>query len=124
MVGEADAGGGIPADLYHEQQSYQLCALHVLNNLLGRRELAKADMDRICRQLAPGAWINPHRSVLGLGNYDANVIMAALQERGLEMRWFDKRRYAERDLQIRFGSAVWKHAVPLPWRKNALSKVN
>lgn len=37
-------------------------------------------------------WINPHKSLLGLGNYDINVIMAALQLRGREAVWFDKRR--------------------------------
>ena len=81
------------SELYHEQQSCQLCALHVLNNLLQRREFSKADLDAICARLAPDAWINPHKSMLGLGNYDANVIMAALQDErvNMELRWFDKR---------------------------------
>lgn len=36
--------------------------------------------------------VNPHRSVLGTGNYDVNVIMAALQSRELAAVWWDKRR--------------------------------
>jgi len=44
-----------------------------------------------CR-LSPDAWINPHRSLLGIGNYDINVIMVALQSRGYETVWFDKRK--------------------------------
>uniref|UniRef100_A0A8C3CFI4 Josephin-2 n=1 Tax=Cairina moschata TaxID=8855 RepID=A0A8C3CFI4_CAIMO len=46
--------------------------------------------------LAPDARLNPHRSVLGTGNYDVNVIMAALQSLGLAAVWWDKRRSLER----------------------------
>ncbi len=77
---------------YHERQSCQLCALHVLNNLFGGKEFDKAELDGICYRLSPDAWINPHKSVLGLGNYDVNVIMSALQTKGYEVKWFDKRR--------------------------------
>ncbi|XP_062460246.1 josephin-2-like, partial [Pezoporus occidentalis] len=44
-------------------------------------------------RLAPGAWLNPHRSLLG--NYDVNVLMAALQGQGLAVLWWDKRRPLE-----------------------------
>ena len=43
--------------------------------------------------LAPDSYINPHRSMLGLGNYDVNVIILALQQKGFDTMWFDKRRY-------------------------------
>lgn len=43
-------------------------------------------------RLAPQCVVNPHRSVLGTGNYDVNVIMAALQSRDLAAVWWDKRR--------------------------------
>lgn len=36
--------------------------------------------------------MNPHRSPLGLGNYDVNVMIAALQLRNLQVVWFDKRK--------------------------------
>ncbi|MGH0161295.1 UNVERIFIED_CONTAM: hypothetical protein FKN15_040394 [Acipenser sinensis] len=42
--------------------------------------------------LSPESRMNPHRSFLGTGNYDVNVIMAALQSRGLAAVWWDKRR--------------------------------
>uniref|UniRef100_A0A9L0IS64 Josephin-2 n=1 Tax=Equus asinus TaxID=9793 RepID=A0A9L0IS64_EQUAS len=43
-------------------------------------------------QLAPDSRLNPHRSLLGTGNYDVNVIMAALQGLGLAAVWWDRRR--------------------------------
>lgn len=108
--------------IYHERQMRELCALHALNNLfqgwlysvfaqqyvranafslslsLSRWRRAasgsfvKSELDEICEQLSPCEWINPHRSVLGLGNYDINVIMTALQTKGYEAIWFDKRK--------------------------------
>ncbi|XP_070306537.1 josephin-2 isoform X1 [Odocoileus virginianus] len=44
------------------------------------------------RRLAPDSRLNPHRSLLGTGNYDVNVIMAALQGQGLAAVWWDRRR--------------------------------
>jgi hypothetical protein len=36
--------------IYHERQSLQLCALHVINNLLQDRAMLKSDLDAIwCR---------------------------------------------------------------------------
>lgn len=52
----------------------------------------KVQLDDICKQLSPSEWINPHKSMLGLGNYDINVIMTALQLKGCEAIWFDKRK--------------------------------
>lgn len=74
-------------------QVKELCALHALNNLFQERGFSKQELDQICDSLSPDVWINPHKSLLGLGNYDINVIMAALQRRGCEAVWFDKRRY-------------------------------
>lgn len=94
-------GGGGPGQpvggIYHERQVKELCALHALNNLFQARaddgeRFTKAQLDAICLQLSPDVWINPHRSLLGLGNYDVNVVMAALQTRGHEAVWWDKRR--------------------------------
>ncbi|XP_059761945.1 josephin-2 isoform X1 [Balaenoptera ricei] len=44
------------------------------------------------QRLAPDSRLNPHRSLLGTGNYDVNVIMAALQGQGLAAVWWDRRR--------------------------------
>ncbi|XP_065174036.1 josephin-1-like [Atheta coriaria] len=80
-------------DIYHEKQVRELCALHALNNLFqGINLFTKAELDVICQTLSPDVWINPHRSVLGLGNYDINVIMKALQDRDYCAIWFDKRK--------------------------------
>lgn len=49
-------------------------------------------MDEISVNLSPDNYINPHRSVLGLGNYDVNVIMAALQLKEMNLVWYDKRK--------------------------------
>jgi len=80
--------------VYHERQSKQLCALHVLNNLFQEKAFSKVELDDICLQLAPdsNSWWNPHRSPLGLGNYDVNVMMAALQIKDYQAIWFDKRK--------------------------------
>lgn len=52
----------------------------------------KEFLDNICAKLSPDEYINPHKSVLGLGNYDVNVLMAALETRSMQMEWFDKRK--------------------------------
>lgn len=78
---------------YHEKQVRELCALHALNNLFQDKDaFSKIELDSICHNLSPENWINPHKSILGLGNYDVNVIMSALQSRGYDMVWFDKRK--------------------------------
>ncbi|NXI53777.1 JOS2 protein, partial [Chloroceryle aenea] len=48
------------------------------------------------RRLSPNSFFNPHRSFLGTGNYDINVIMGALQSLELVGIWWDKRRSLER----------------------------
>ncbi|XP_010883184.1 josephin-2 [Esox lucius] len=79
-------------DVFHEKQRLELCAIHALNNVLQERVFTKETADDICKRLAPQCVVNPHRSMLGTGNYDVNVIMAALQCRDLAAVWWDKRR--------------------------------
>jgi josephin len=81
-----------PLDIYHEKQVKALCALHALNNLFQKSTFTQKDLDTICQDLSPDSWLNPHKSWIGLGNYDINVIMTALQGKYLEMTWFDKRK--------------------------------
>ncbi|XP_066588255.1 josephin-2-like [Prorops nasuta] len=88
----ASAGADMVKPIYHERQVKELCALHALNNLFQERGFSKQELDQICYSLSPDVWINPHKSLLGIGNYDINVIMAALQRKGCEAVWFDKRR--------------------------------
>ncbi|KAI4811113.1 hypothetical protein KUCAC02_014033 [Chaenocephalus aceratus] len=79
-------------EVFHEKQRLELCAIHALNNVLQERVFTKETADDICKRLAQQCVVNPHRSVLGTGNYDVNVIMAALQSRELAAVWWDKRR--------------------------------
>lgn len=60
-------------------------------NISERGSYSKSELDEICKHLSD-QWINPHRSMLGLGNYDINVIMTALQKKGCAAVWFDKRK--------------------------------
>ncbi|KAH7948736.1 hypothetical protein HPB49_001431 [Dermacentor silvarum] len=94
-LGSAGGSGG-PAgagQVYHERQVKELCALHALNNLFqDGQAFTKGSLDDICHSLSPDHLVNPHKSMLGLGNYDVNVIMSALQLRGYEAIWFDKRK--------------------------------
>lgn len=79
--------------VYHERQVKELCALHALNNLFqDGSAFSKQMLDNICHSLSPDNVVNPHKSMLGLGNYDVNVLMAALQKKGYEAVWFDKRK--------------------------------
>ena len=52
----------------------------------------QAELNDICYSLSPDSWVNPHKSMLGLGNYDINVITAALNTRQMGLVWFDKRK--------------------------------
>ncbi|KAF7227148.1 josephin-2 isoform X2 [Nothobranchius furzeri] len=88
-TGTSDMNEG---EVFHEKQRLELCAIHALNNVLQERVFTKETADDICKRLAPQCVVNPHRSVLGTGNYDVNVIMAALQSRELAAVWWDKRR--------------------------------
>jgi len=45
-------------------------------------------------RLSPEEFINPHKSILGRGNYNINVVMKALQLKNYEAIWFDKRKSA------------------------------
>ncbi|MEE6516170.1 hypothetical protein FKM82_025424 [Ascaphus truei] len=55
----------------------------------------KHQLSPLSPRLAPDSRFNPHRSVLGTGNYDVNVIMAALQTLDYAAVWWDKRRSLE-----------------------------
>ncbi|XP_056372224.1 josephin-2-like, partial [Oenanthe melanoleuca] len=117
-------GSGVAGGLYHERQRLELCALHALNNLLQRPWLSKAAADGICRRLAPRARPNPHRSPLGTGSYDVNVVMAALGTLGLAAVWWDRRRPLERlalppllGLLLNVPSRVTLGTLALPLRR-------
>ncbi|GAB5361485.1 hypothetical protein AAMO2058_000717200 [Amorphochlora amoebiformis] len=83
-----EAGG----EFYHEKQRWQRCGVHTLNNLFQKEVFTKEHFDRIANALAPGKFLNPHKSMLGTGNYDINVLSMALQEKKYTIKWFDKRK--------------------------------
>jgi josephin len=101
-------GKGPESDIqfYHEKQSLQRCAVHAINNLMQKKIYAAKDLDAIANSFS-NAWINPHKSVLGLGNYDANVLIKAVEDQGFEVKWFDKRKSTkDLDLNSIFGLIV------------------
>ena len=78
--------------MYHEHQSLYKCGVHAVNNLLGESCFNGADFERFAEELTPGSWWNPHKAVLGLGNYDVNVLEYALLKRDVAIEWHDNRR--------------------------------
>ncbi|GAA54903.1 Josephin-2 [Clonorchis sinensis] len=80
------------SEIYHEKQSLMLCCLHAINNLLQDRIFSKRSLDEIANNLCPSKVLNPHRNLFGLGNYDANVLLLALQQCGYDIVWCDKRK--------------------------------
>ncbi len=88
---------------YHERQRLMLCGVHALNNLFCNEAgeaaaaaappFSKASLDCIAESLQerhrsshqigawPGAFLNPHRSCLGLGNFDVVVLESAVAQR-------------------------------------------
>lgn len=100
--------------LYHEKQSLQRCALHTLNNLFQRKEFQKADLDVIAYELSPGSFVCPHKSMFGTGNYDVNVLMAALMTRHMVTKWWDRRNDpAEMEMEGLFGLIVNRRTLTL-----------
>eukprot|EP01105_Mastigella_eilhardi_P003954 TRINITY_DN15201_c0_g1_i1.p1 TRINITY_DN15201_c0_g1~~TRINITY_DN15201_c0_g1_i1.p1 ORF type:complete len:274 (+),score=93.20 TRINITY_DN15201_c0_g1_i1:107-823(+) len=96
---EVGAGRGQQRGVFFERQRLQLCAVHAVNNLLQGAHFDKDSFDGISVQLFEAAqtreFFNPHRSSLGLGFYDVNVIFQALASKGYEVQWFDSREGVE-----------------------------
>ena len=95
--------GAAPASrlIYHERQQKMMCGLHSINSLLQHdygAKFTKPDLDSICHLLDPPrcCHLNRHRHWAGLGDYDVNVLLYALSERGLDGTWFDSRQSASR----------------------------
>ena len=83
-----------------ETQRLLLCGLHALNNAVqgDAAHWDKAELDALCDTLDPPVcggwclcWLNKHRHWLGLGDYDVNVLLCALESRGLVGSWWDAR---------------------------------
>ncbi|KAG6552471.1 hypothetical protein Mapa_005891 [Marchantia paleacea] len=97
-VHSRDAGG-----IYHERQRLQLCLLHALNNLLqGENAFTRKELDDIADKLptmtsSSDRWrpwsliLKRHRNSL-TGDYDVNVLIAALASRRKDVKWYDRRK--------------------------------
>lgn len=77
-------------EVYHETQRRMWCALHALNALLQEPAYDAAALTEIALSIG-GKLELAHRWPL-MGNWDINVMMLALQQRGLEVQWWDRRR--------------------------------
>ncbi|KAJ8452668.1 hypothetical protein Cgig2_005004 [Carnegiea gigantea] len=92
----------IRAEIYHERQRLQFCLLHALNNLFQEKDaFTRADLDGIAEKLSlddptPDRWtpisvvFKPHHNLI-TGNYDVNVLIAALERKGKNVVWHDRR---------------------------------
>ncbi|XP_054799863.1 josephin-like protein [Prosopis cineraria] len=90
------------SQVYHETQRLQYCLLHCLNNLFQEKDaFTRAGLNAISEKLTlddpeRADWtplsvvFKPHHNVL-TGNYDVNVLIAALDERGKSVVWHDRR---------------------------------
>lgn len=79
-------------EIYLEKQKLLFCAVHAVNNLFQAALYSKHDFDEIAKEFAPKAWLNPHKNWLGLGNYDANIVITAIERQGCAVTWWDKRK--------------------------------
>jgi josephin len=97
---------------YHEKQVLYQCGRHTVNNILQRNEFQWGDFERIARQLVSEDSTR-HSNPLGLGNYDANVLMIALRMHGLELEWFDCRKPLD-DFNIDSSNCI---AIVINWKE-------
>ncbi|KAG0473340.1 hypothetical protein HPP92_015197 [Vanilla planifolia] len=90
-------------DIYHERQRLQFCLMHALNNLLQEDSFSRNELDTIGNKLAAidpdkERWspfslvLKPHHNAL-TGNYDANVLISALESRNKRVIWHDHRNH-------------------------------
>ncbi|XP_009623425.1 josephin-like protein isoform X2 [Nicotiana tabacum] len=89
-------------NIYHERQRLQFCLLHSLNNLFqGKDVFTRAELNSIAEKLDiddpnRGIWnpvsivFKPHHNAI-TGNYDINVLIAALEQKGKTVVWHDRR---------------------------------
>jgi len=73
--------------------------MHALNALFQYQRYTKKALDAICKQLAPNKLINPHKSIFRTGNYNADVLLVALNQEDVDVQWFDSRK-AQSDLSL------------------------
>ncbi|XP_044482905.1 josephin-like protein [Mangifera indica] len=97
--------GSQKPEIYHEKQKLQFCLLHSLNNLFQQENaFTRASLNEIAEKLVfddpdkhtwrlLSAVFKPHHNAL-TGNYDINVLIAALEGKGQSVAWHDRRNEA------------------------------
>jgi hypothetical protein len=78
-----------PTYIQQQKSFSNLCGVHALNNLVGYKAFEEKQLNEICYGLSED-FINPHKHLFG-GDYDANVLIIALQRLGYETKWLDSR---------------------------------
>ncbi|KAK7372078.1 hypothetical protein VNO80_05447 [Phaseolus coccineus] len=93
------------SEVYHERQKLQFCLVHSLNSLFQQKDaFTRAKLNEISERLSleesnTETWtpfsvlFKPHHNVF-TGNYDINVLIAALEEKGKSVVWHDHRKGA------------------------------
>ncbi|XVE79448.1 hypothetical protein DITRI_Ditri14bG0059700 [Diplodiscus trichospermus] len=88
--------------IYHERQRLQFCLLHSLNNLFQHQDaFTRASLNSVAEKLVlddpqKEIWtplslvFKPHHNSV-TGNYDINVLIAALEGKGKTVIWHDRR---------------------------------
>ncbi|CAG8613412.1 4225_t:CDS:10 [Funneliformis mosseae] len=82
--------------VYHERQRLFYCGQFqdkvFTNEQLNNVALKLAEKTSSEFSTWSSYFVNPHKSVFGVGNYDINVLEMALREKDLEIQWFDVRK--------------------------------
>lgn len=83
------------SNIYHERQDGYNCAIHTVNSIIQSSYYTKKTFEKIAEELykqdPQTNFINPHKNLIGLGNYDINVIEKSLLSLGFYIKWFDLR---------------------------------
>ncbi|CAK73006.1 unnamed protein product (macronuclear) [Paramecium tetraurelia] len=79
---------------YHEKQKLQLCGLASVNNLLQGQLYTAKTMNDLANQLpkVENTFFNFHSSFFKIGNYSADLLTTALEQKGKRVLYFDKRK--------------------------------
>lgn len=72
--------------------------------MLGYEAYDKEGMNNICYDLSEDL-VNPHKHIFG-GEYDANVLINALQNKGARVEWHDRRLPVSIDFELKKGEFI------------------
>lgn len=115
--------------IYHERQRLQFCLLHTLNNLFQQKDaFSRETLNAISEKLVlddptKETWtplslfLKPHHNAI-TGNYDINVLIAALEGKGKTVVWHDRRNGASSiDLDDELGATLMGIVLNAPVKR-------